>query len=166
MGFIHSFIHSSIHSLSLSLSPLKINKINILNKYINVDISKPVADNERGTWHDDNEYGLWGWPPGWLSWLSILLLILTQVVIPGSWHQALGQALSCAWSLLETLPPSISIPLPRSHSLCLKNMDSGTGYLVQVPALLIISSVTLGKLISLCLSLPICRMKAIKATTH
>ena len=135
---IHSFSFSFSHSLSLS-TPLKIDKINILNKYINVDISKPVADNERGTWHDDNEYGLWGWPPGWLSWLSIPLLILTQVVIPGSWHQALGQALSCAWSLLETLPPSISIPLPLSHSLSLKNMDSGTGYLVQVPLCLLLA---------------------------
>ena len=48
--------------------------------------------------------------PGWLSWLSIQLLILAQVMTSGSRAQALHQALHSAKSLLEIL--SLSLPLP------------------------------------------------------
>ena len=41
--------------------------------------------------------------PEWLSWSSVQLLISAQVTIPGSWDQALHQALYWAWSLLKIL---------------------------------------------------------------
>ena len=41
---------------------------------------------------------------GWLSWLSVQLLILSQVImIPGSWDPARCWALHWAWSLLKIL---------------------------------------------------------------
>lgn len=48
----------------------------------------------------------------WLSQLSVGLLLLAQVKIPGSWDRALSQALCWAWSLLEMLSfsPSVSPP--------------------------------------------------------
>ena len=41
--------------------------------------------------------------PGWFSWLSIWLLILAQVMIPGSWDRAQRQALRWVWNLLSLL---------------------------------------------------------------
>ena len=42
-------------------------------------------------------------PPGWLSELSLWLLILAQVMISGSWDPALHRALCSAGSLLPPL---------------------------------------------------------------
>ena len=47
--------------------------------------------------------------PGWLSWISIRLLISAQVIISGSWDLALCQAPHSARSLLDIL--SLSLPL-------------------------------------------------------
>ena len=46
--------------------------------------------------------------PGWLSWLSVWLLISAQVMISGSWDRAPHRALPWAWTLLGilSLPPS------------------------------------------------------------
>ena len=49
--------------------------------------------------------------PGWLSRLSILLLILAQGTILWLWDQALGWALSSAWSMLEILSTFVLPPL-------------------------------------------------------
>ena len=56
--------------------------------------------------------------PGWLSRLSIGLLISAQVMISRfvSSSPALGSLLS-AQSLLQTLCPPVSAPLPLTHSL-------------------------------------------------
>ena len=42
-----------------------------------------------------------GGASGWLSWLSIGLLILAQVMNPRSWERAPHQALCWAWNLLK-----------------------------------------------------------------
>ena len=47
---------------------------------------------------------------GWLSWLSVQLLISAQVMIPESWDQV------PELNLLEILSLSPSAPLPYSHS--------------------------------------------------
>ena len=52
--------------------------------------------------------------PGWLSQLSIWLLILAQVMISESWDWALSQTLCSAWSLLEILSPSLFPSMPLS----------------------------------------------------
>ena len=52
--------------------------------------------------------------PGWLSQLSVWLLISTQVMIPGLWARALSQT-PCAWCLRFCLPLSLS----PCHSLLL-----------------------------------------------
>lgn len=53
--------------------------------------------------------------PEWLRGLSIALLIYTQVMIPGSWNRAPCGTPCWAWSLLNVLSPSAS--LPCLHSL-------------------------------------------------
>jgi len=51
--------------------------------------------------------------PGWLSWLSVRLLILVQVVISGSWDQAPHWVLcSMGVCLRFCLSPSPSAPPP------------------------------------------------------
>ena len=66
--------------------------------------------------HKDNQPGA----PGWLSWLSVWLLILAQDMIPGSWDRALRQAPRWEYSLLKTLSLSLSLcPLPCLGSLFL-----------------------------------------------
>ena len=57
--------------------------------------------------------------PGWLSWLSVQLLISTQVMIPGSWDLAPGWAPSWACTLLKILSPSLYPPPSLSFSLSL-----------------------------------------------
>ena len=52
---------------------------------------------------------------GWLSRLSVGLLINTQVIISGSWDQAPHQAACLVQSLHK--PPSPPLPLPISLSL-------------------------------------------------
>ena len=47
--------------------------------------------------------------PGYLSQLSIRLLILAQVMISGSWDWAPCWALPWAWSMLEILLPSFTL---------------------------------------------------------
>ena len=52
--------------------------------------------------------------PGWLSQLSLQLLILAQVMISELWDRALPGALSSVWSLfisLSTLPPAHTVSL-------------------------------------------------------
>ena len=51
--------------------------------------------------------------PGGLRQVSIWLLILAQVLMSlfMSWGPVSGSALAI-WSLLEILPPSLSLPLP------------------------------------------------------
>ena len=58
-----------------------------------------------------------GGASGWFSQLSISLLILAQVMIPGSWDWAPHRAPHCVWSLLEILPLSCSLSLSLSFSL-------------------------------------------------
>ena len=57
--------------------------------------------------------------PGWLSQLSIRLLISAQVMIPGLWDQSLCWALCCVWSLLRIFPMPLSLPLRPSPSATL-----------------------------------------------
>ena len=58
--------------------------------------------------------------PGWLSCLSVQLLISVQVMIPGLWDQALCWALRCMWSLLGILSLSLSLcSSPNLSSLSL-----------------------------------------------
>ena len=47
--------------------------------------------------------------PGWLSWLSVRVLILARVMIPGLWDWALSGTPRWVWSLLRilSLPPSL-----------------------------------------------------------
>ena len=57
--------------------------------------------------------------PGWLSWLSICLLISCQVMILGSGDRALPDPLHGAWRLLEiSLFPSVPLPHSLSLSFC------------------------------------------------
>ena len=49
--------------------------------------------------------------PGWLSRLSIQLLISAQVMIPGSWDEAQRWAPGWVWGLLEILSLPLSAPL-------------------------------------------------------
>ena len=57
-----------------------------------------------------------------MAWLSIQLLILSQVVIPRSWNPALHWALHWVCSLLKILSLSLCLspPLMLALSLCLK----------------------------------------------
>ena len=50
--------------------------------------------------------------PGWLSWLSIWLLVLAQVIISGFWDQALHWALHWVCGLLKILFLPLFLPLP------------------------------------------------------
>ena len=57
-----------------------------------------------------------------LSWVAQLvegsrLLILAQVMIPGSWDPAADQAPSWVWSLPEILSVSLPLPLSPTHAL-------------------------------------------------
>ena len=56
--------------------------------------------------------------PGWLSWLSVRLLISAQVVTSrfGSSTPASGSVLA-AWSLFGILSPSLCLSPARVHSL-------------------------------------------------
>ena len=56
---------------------------------------------------------------GWLSQLSIRLLILAQAMTPGSWDLAPHQSPYWAWSLLKILSLPLSLPLSLSLSLSL-----------------------------------------------
>ena len=63
--------------------------------------------------------------PGWLSLLSIQLLVLAQVMIPGvlKSNPTLGSVLSTELacnSFSLSLPPSLCPSLPLTHSLCQK----------------------------------------------
>ena len=49
---------------------------------------------------------------GWLSWLSVWLLISAQVMISWSWDQAPHWVLCWLWSLLGILSLSLSLSLP------------------------------------------------------
>ena len=65
-----------------------------------------------GSW----SYGSWVWAPCQaLCWL----LISAQVMIPGSWDQALCRTLHGAWSLLEILSLSLFPSPPLTHTLSL-----------------------------------------------
>ena len=58
--------------------------------------------------------------PGWLSWLSVQLLVLAQVVI--SWivsSSLTSVSLLTAWSLLDILSLPFSVPLSCSLSMSL-----------------------------------------------
>ena len=65
---------------------------------------------------------LLGGGPGWLSWLSIRLLVSAQVMISGSCDWALHQAPCSVESLLEVLSPPLPLPIllpslpPSVHS--------------------------------------------------
>ena len=48
--------------------------------------------------------------PGWLSWMSVGLLVSAEVMISGSWDGARPQAWCSAGSLLKFLSPSPSAP--------------------------------------------------------
>ena len=63
---------------------------------------------------------------GWLSQLSIRLLVSAQVMISGSWHRAPRWALSGAWSLLKILSPSPSAPPTALGSLSKKKKKDFT----------------------------------------
>ena len=52
--------------------------------------------------------------PGWFNQLSVRLLVSAQVMISGSWHQALRLAPRSAQSLLVPLPLLLSL---LAHSL-------------------------------------------------
>ena len=58
--------------------------------------------------------------PGWLCQLGIQLLILVQVMIPGSWDQApwLGSALT-GEPAKDSLSPSLPLPLSPARALSL-----------------------------------------------
>ena len=61
-------------------------------------------------WSDSiQHYKIWhSGAPGWLSGLSVQLLISAQVMIPGLWDWAPCWALHWAWSLLK-VPPTLSL---------------------------------------------------------
>ena len=55
--------------------------------------------------------------PGWLSWLSVRLLISAQVVISQFMSSSpMSGLVLTVWSLLGILSPSLSAPSPRSLS--------------------------------------------------
>ena len=56
--------------------------------------------------------------PGWLSRLSIRILISAQAVISWLWDRAPHQALHWAWSLLGILSPSPSAPPSVCSCVC------------------------------------------------
>ena len=61
------------------------------------------------------------WEPGWLSWLSIRLLVLSQVMISQLIHGAPWWGLYWVWSLrgILSLAPSLCPSLAHSHALSL-----------------------------------------------
>ena len=63
-----------------------------------------------------------GGVPGWLSWLSVHLLVSAHVVISlfVGLSPASGSVLT-AWSLLGILCPSLSAPCPLAGMLSLSN---------------------------------------------
>ena len=80
--------------------------------------------------------------PGWLNWLSIQLLISSQVMIPGSWHQTPCLALHWAWSLLKIL--SLSLCLSPLLALFLQNKILKHTFIVLYPEFLCICTSSLG----------------------
>lgn len=75
-------------------------------------------------WNERQDMWFMG-KPGWLSPLSVWLLFSAQVMISGSWDQALHQALRCACgsSLRRSISHSLWPSPPASHSLSLKKKD-------------------------------------------
>ena len=61
--------------------------------------------------------------PGWLSWLSVWLLVLAQVMILGLWDGAPCRAPLSEGSLLEILSLHLSLPPPQI-SKSLKNKSN------------------------------------------
>lgn len=65
--------------------------------------------------------------PEWLSWMNVYLLILVQVMMPGSWDRALHRALRWAWRLLGLLsfsfPPSAPLPHLHMHTFSFSNKE-------------------------------------------
>ena len=65
--------------------------------------------------------------PGWLSQWSTRLLILAQVMIPGSWDQAWSHTPCWAWSLLKIFSPDpLPLPLSPANALSLSQIKKNT----------------------------------------
>lgn len=56
--------------------------------------------------------------PGWVSWVSISLLISVQVMISQWWDQTTWRVLAWAWDLLRILSLLPSLALSHSLFLC------------------------------------------------
>ena len=73
--------------------------------------------------------------PGWLSWLSVWLLILAPVMIPGLWDWAPCWAQRWAWSLLKILSLPVCLLKKKECRLALFQSPEFSHYVVFVEIL-------------------------------
>ena len=133
-----------------------------------------LSQPQQKIWEDHNTWRLknillknkWVGAPGWLSWLSIQLLISVQVMISPSWDGAPGCALCWAWSLLKILflCPSPACTYALSHSLS-KEKKKLVDNLLRSRAISGVSISSLGEIYLLPPILKIC-LNSFSDTTH
>ena len=112
-----------IFSFSFSFCPCPAHALSLkINEQINKHFLKDFSLHSSSCQNHFNLYDPLG-EPGWLSTLSVQLLILAQIMMPGSWDGAPHWALRRVWLLLkDSLSPSLFLKIKEEKEFLYESL--------------------------------------------